>query len=168
MRCAPAAAASSKRGSRRVGGEPVLRLLEQSERVTEEIRRELTEESRLEQPLSSSVEGILDNAHIVQAQIADVRLNLPKKFYHELLVLTEVTESFSADRDFQRRHRREVRLAEPPRLVDLGEEDRQPQAASAPQRAHRVGKEHQQLGHRLLGARGATHPQLLLGQPAGH
>ncbi len=71
---------------RRRGGEPVLGVLDRAELVIEEIRRELAESYRLEQRVSSSAEWILDNAHIVQAQIDDVRLNLPKNFYHELPV----------------------------------------------------------------------------------
>ncbi|MBI5521508.1 MAG: glycosyl transferase [Desulfarculus sp.] len=66
------------------GGEPILRLLDDSERVIGEIQRQLAEATRLEQRISPSTEWILDNAHVVQAQINDVRLNLPKKFYHQL------------------------------------------------------------------------------------
>ncbi len=69
-------------------GEPVLRRLDQCERAIGEIRQELADAVGLEQRISVSAEWILDNAHIVQAQIDDVRLNLPKKFYHELPLLT--------------------------------------------------------------------------------
>ena len=68
-------------------GEPILRQLDRCERVIDEIRRELAEAAHLEQRMSSSAEWILDNAHMVTAQIEDVRLNLPRKFYHELPVL---------------------------------------------------------------------------------
>ncbi|WP_338605599.1 GH36-type glycosyl hydrolase domain-containing protein [Desulfoferula mesophila] len=66
------------------GGMPLLRILDQSESVTNEVQRELADASRLEQRISQSAEWILDNAHIVQAQIDDVRLNLSKKFYRSL------------------------------------------------------------------------------------
>ena len=69
------------------GREHILHLLDRSERVIEEVQRELAEASRLEESISSSAEWILDNAHIVQTQIDDVRLNLPKKFYLQLPVL---------------------------------------------------------------------------------
>jgi cyclic beta-1,2-glucan synthetase len=69
------------------GGEPLLRLLGRAELVIGETRRELAEASRLEQRISQSAEWILDNAHIVQAQIVDVRLNLSKKFYRSLPML---------------------------------------------------------------------------------
>ena len=68
-------------------GEPILRQLDRCERVIDEIHRELTEAVHLEQRMASSAEWILDNTHMVIAQIEDVRLNLPRKFYHELPVL---------------------------------------------------------------------------------
>lgn len=67
--------------------EPILRQLDRCERVIDEIHRDLAEAAHLEQRMSSSAEWILDNAHMVIAQIEDVRLNLPRKFYHELPVL---------------------------------------------------------------------------------
>ncbi|MCG3181695.1 MAG: hypothetical protein BIFFINMI_04094 [Phycisphaerae bacterium] len=68
--------------------EPLLRLLNDCEKTIESVRRELAEASRLEQSISPSAEWILDNAYIVQGQIADVRKNLPRRFYHELPVLS--------------------------------------------------------------------------------
>ena len=62
------------------GGVPLLGLLGRAELVISEVQRELTEVSRLDQRIPQSAEWILDNAHIVQAQIDDVRLNLSKKF----------------------------------------------------------------------------------------
>lgn len=70
------------------GGESVLRHLDRAERVIEDIRRQLAEASRLEQRISPSAEWILDNAHIVQSQIDDVRHNLPDKFYRQLPVVS--------------------------------------------------------------------------------
>ena len=61
-------------------GEPILRQLDRCERVINEIRRDLAEAIHLEQRMSSSAEWILDNAHMINAQIEDVRLNLPRKF----------------------------------------------------------------------------------------
>ena len=66
---------------------PLLRILDQAQLAIGEAQRELTEASRLEQRISQSAEWILDNAHIVQAQIDDVRLNLSKKFYRSLPML---------------------------------------------------------------------------------
>ena len=68
-------------------GEPILRQLDRCERMIDEIHRDLAEAAHLEQRMTSSAEWILDNAHMVTAQIEDVRLNLPRKFYHELPVL---------------------------------------------------------------------------------
>ncbi|MFH1057078.1 MAG: glucoamylase family protein [Pseudomonadota bacterium] len=65
----------------------VLRHLNRAEGIIEDIRRQLAEASRLEQRISSSTEWILDNAHIVQAQVDDVRRNLPEKFYRQLPVV---------------------------------------------------------------------------------
>lgn len=68
-------------------GEPVLRQLDRCERVIDEIRRDLAEAVHLEQRMSSSSEWIIDNAHMIGAQIKDIRLNLPRRFYHEMPVL---------------------------------------------------------------------------------
>ena len=70
-----------------VGGIPLLRTLDQAELVIGEAQRELAEASHLEQRISQSAEWILDNAHIVQAQIDDVRLNLSEKYYRSLPML---------------------------------------------------------------------------------
>lgn len=51
-------------------------------------RRELEEASRLEQRISPSAEWILDNYHLIKANTDDVRLNLPRKFYRELPILS--------------------------------------------------------------------------------
>ena len=87
------------------GREPLLSLLDQAESVINEIRRTLAEASRLEQRISQPAEWILDNAHIVQTQIDDVRLNLSKKFYHQLPALT-------ADPNMPRIYRWAVELVE--------------------------------------------------------
>ena len=67
--------------------EPLLKRLDRCERVIQEVRRGLEDVSKLDQRISTSAEWILDNAYIVQGQINDVRLNLPKGFYRELPVL---------------------------------------------------------------------------------
>jgi cyclic beta-1,2-glucan synthetase len=61
--------------------------LEICEDVIESIRSELVDASHMELGISTSAEWILDNSYIVQRHINDVRLNLPKKFYHQLPVL---------------------------------------------------------------------------------
>lgn len=66
-------------------------LLDQVSCCLEEIdrcRRELDEASRLEQRNSPSAEWILDNYHLIKANADDLRRNLPKKFYHELPILS--------------------------------------------------------------------------------
>lgn len=68
-------------------GEPLLHQLDVCEKVIEQVRQELAESSHLEQTISATAEWILDNAYIIQGQIDDVRLYLPKKYYHELPVL---------------------------------------------------------------------------------
>jgi len=67
--------------------ESLLQRLDLCERVIQEVRRGLEDVSKLDQRISTSAEWILDNAYIVQGQINDVRLNLPKGFYKELPVL---------------------------------------------------------------------------------
>ncbi len=67
--------------------ESLLKRLDRCERVIQEVRRGLEDVSKLDQRISTSAEWILDNAYIVQGQINDVRLNLPKGFYRELPVL---------------------------------------------------------------------------------
>ena len=69
------------------GREHILRLLDRSERVIGEVQRALADASRIEQSITATAEWILDNAHIVQTQIDDVRLNLPNKFYRQLPTL---------------------------------------------------------------------------------
>jgi len=54
------------------------------ERALRSARRRLALAARLEGRLSPSAEWLLDNAHIIQAQIDDVRLNLPAGFYRDL------------------------------------------------------------------------------------
>ncbi|MEJ2745401.1 MAG: hypothetical protein P8123_06925, partial [bacterium] len=68
--------------------EPLLRQLSLCEEVIERVRQELAEASRMEQTISATAEWILDNAYVIQGQIDDVRVHLPKKFYHELPVLS--------------------------------------------------------------------------------
>jgi len=80
------AAAHSLRASR-AGGETLLDRLDRCERLIHRLRQGLEEVSKLDRRISTSAEWILDNAYIVQGQINDVRLNLPKGFYRELPVL---------------------------------------------------------------------------------
>ncbi len=94
----PLAAARLQRYARRLASthrvkadvgreEPLLRQLGLCEEVIERVRQELAEASRMEHTISATAEWILDNAYIIQGQIDDVRMHLPKKFYHELPVL---------------------------------------------------------------------------------
>ncbi|HEY43765.1 MAG TPA: glycosyl transferase, partial [Anaerolineae bacterium] len=68
--------------------ETLYKQLEICEDVIESIRSELVDASHMELGISTSAEWILDNSYIVQRHINDVRLNLPKKFYRQLPVLT--------------------------------------------------------------------------------
>jgi cyclic beta-1,2-glucan synthetase len=68
--------------------ESLLKQLDFCEAAIERGRRELAEASHLEKRISTSAEWILDNAHLIKAHIDDVRLNLPRKFYRELPILT--------------------------------------------------------------------------------
>jgi cyclic beta-1,2-glucan synthetase len=68
-------------------GEPLLAHLDRSEKVIGQIRSDLDAASRLELGISPSAEWILDNAYVIQGHIDDVRLNLPRRFYHELPIL---------------------------------------------------------------------------------
>ncbi|MCX6356791.1 MAG: glycosyl transferase, partial [Candidatus Aureabacteria bacterium] len=94
----PLAAAQLQRYARRLASthrvkadigreEPLLQQLDLCEEVIERVRQELAEASRMEQTISATAEWILDNAYVIQGQIDDVRLHLPKKFYHELPVI---------------------------------------------------------------------------------
>jgi cyclic beta-1,2-glucan synthetase len=75
--------------------ESLFEQLEICEDVIESIRSELVDASHMELGISTSAEWLLDNSYIVQRHINDVRLNLPKKFYHQLPVL--VTEGQKAE-----------------------------------------------------------------------
>lgn len=68
-------------------GEPLLARLDRSEKVIGQIRGDLDAASKLELGISPSAEWVLDNAYIIQGHIDDVRLNLPRRFYHELPIL---------------------------------------------------------------------------------
>ena len=94
----PLAAARLQRYARRLASthrvkadvgreEPLLQQLSLCEEVIERVRQELAEASRMEHTISATAEWILDNAYIIQGQIDDVMVHLPKKFYHELPVL---------------------------------------------------------------------------------
>jgi cyclic beta-1,2-glucan synthetase len=69
--------------------EPLLRTLEQAGEVIDRIAKDLSESRNLELGLSPSAEWLLDNNYIVQGHIRDVRLNLSKRFYHELPTITK-------------------------------------------------------------------------------
>ena len=68
-------------------GEPLLARADKCEREIDRIRRDLDTALRLELGVSPSAEWILDNGYIIQGHIDDVRLNLPRRFYHELPLL---------------------------------------------------------------------------------
>lgn len=52
--------------------------------ILEVIRNEIADAEFIEQTVPTAAEWLLDNTHVLEASIEDVKLNLPKKFYHQL------------------------------------------------------------------------------------
>lgn len=68
-----------KKSSRR----SLLQNLAESERILQDIRNQVAEAECIEQTITSSAEWLLDNSHVIQGCIEEVRRNLPKKYYQE-------------------------------------------------------------------------------------
>lgn len=62
----------------------LLKRLDQCARSLNEIRNNVSQAEHIEQTITSSAEWLLDNMHVIQSSIEEVRRNLPKKYYREL------------------------------------------------------------------------------------
>jgi cyclic beta-1,2-glucan synthetase len=62
----------------------LLERLEQARRWIHQVCSDLSEASRLEQGATPVAEWILDNEHIIEGNVRDVQLNLPRGYYQQL------------------------------------------------------------------------------------
>ena len=60
-----------------------------SEKVLAEVRRNIDQAETIEQTITTSAEWILDNNHVIQGTIEEIKRNLPRKYYNELPVVIE-------------------------------------------------------------------------------
>lgn len=65
-------------------GQVLLKRLEQSNRVLQYLRIDVADAEFIEQTLPVSAEWLLDNMYVIEGSIADIKRNLPKKYYREL------------------------------------------------------------------------------------
>jgi len=65
----------------------LLERLEQARRWIHQVCSDLSEASRLEQSATPAAEWILDNEYIIEGNVRDVQLNLPRRYYQQLPVL---------------------------------------------------------------------------------
>ena len=73
----------------RKGGAQLLRRLEDNARKLEGAYRALVEALREGRTISPAAEWLVDNYHIVEEQLREIRQDLPKSYYHELPKLAE-------------------------------------------------------------------------------
>ncbi|HJU92363.1 MAG TPA: glucoamylase family protein [Pyrinomonadaceae bacterium] len=73
----------------RKGGAQLLRRLEDNARKLEGAYRALVEALREGRAISPAAEWLVDNYHIVEEQLREIRQDLPKSYYHELPKLAE-------------------------------------------------------------------------------
>jgi len=73
----------------RKGGAQLLRRLEDNARKLELAYRALVEALREGRTISPAAEWLVDNYHIVEEQLREIRQDLPKGYYHELPKLAE-------------------------------------------------------------------------------
>ena len=73
----------------RKGGAQLLRRLEDNGRKLEAAYRALVEALRQGRAISPAAEWLVDNYHIVEEQLREIRQDLPKGYYHELPKLAE-------------------------------------------------------------------------------
>ncbi|MEK6756938.1 MAG: glycosyl transferase, partial [Bacteroidota bacterium] len=62
----------------------LLERLEQARRGVHQVCSDLSEASRLEQTATPVAEWILDNEYIIEGNVRDVQLNLPRRYYQQL------------------------------------------------------------------------------------
>ena len=67
----------------------LLNSLKNSENTLNTIRLNVSEAEHVEQTITTSAEWLLDNIHVIQGSIEEVRRNLPKKYYNELPKIKE-------------------------------------------------------------------------------
>ncbi|HUP02320.1 MAG TPA: glucoamylase family protein [Gemmatimonadota bacterium] len=65
-------------------GVPVLARLENNARILRESYQKLTEATTRDQAISPAAEWLIDNFHIIEEQILEIREGLPAKYYREL------------------------------------------------------------------------------------
>ncbi|HYE64262.1 MAG TPA: glucoamylase family protein [Pyrinomonadaceae bacterium] len=70
-------------------GQPLLPRLEENGRRLIDAYRELAEAIRNERTISPAAEWLVDNFHIVEEQLREIREDLPKSYYYELPKLVE-------------------------------------------------------------------------------
>jgi cyclic beta-1,2-glucan synthetase len=73
----------------RKGGAQLLRRLDDNARKLEVAYRALVEALRQGRAISPAAEWLVDNYHIVEEQLREIRQDLPKSYYHELPKLAE-------------------------------------------------------------------------------
>lgn len=71
------------------GKTTLLKCLNDSERIINEIQYNVAGSEYLEQTITSSAEWLLDNIYVIKGNIEEIRTNLPKKFYRELPKIAE-------------------------------------------------------------------------------
>lgn len=67
----------------------LLKSLKQSETILKEIRHNVAESEYVEQTITSSAEWLLDNNYVIQGNIEEIHVNLPKEFYKTLPKITK-------------------------------------------------------------------------------
>ena len=65
-------------------GQPLLKILSKSYRLLQLLRSDMANADYSEQSIPLSAEWLLDNMHVIEASISDVKRNLPKKYYRQL------------------------------------------------------------------------------------
>src|SRR5260221_1080140 len=70
-------------------GRPVLARLGENARVLDEAYRVIADTTRDGRPISPAAEWLLDNFHVVEEQIREIKNDLPPRYYSELPKLAE-------------------------------------------------------------------------------
>lgn len=86
---APKLAAEHKLASRKARGKDLLTRLRDNERVLVNAYQTLVEAIRYERSISPAAEWLVDNFHIVEEQLREIRADLPQSYYRELPILSE-------------------------------------------------------------------------------
>src|SRR5258708_31715607 len=70
-------------------GRPVLARLSENAKVLEEAYRVIADATRDDRPITPAAEWLLDNFHVVEEQIREIKNYLPPRYYSELPKLAE-------------------------------------------------------------------------------